>query len=51
MFNAILVILLLLVLAGALPAWPQSKRWTYFPSGALILLVFVMLLILVTGQA
>lgn len=40
-----LLILLILLLLGALPAWPYSQGWGYFPSGALLLIVIVLLLL------
>jgi hypothetical protein len=48
MFGTILLILLVLMLIGALPAWPHSKNWGFYPSGgmALILLIVVLLLLL-----
>jgi hypothetical protein len=44
----ILVIILLLMLIGAFPAWPYSRGWGYYPSGGigLILLILVVLLLL-----
>jgi hypothetical protein len=44
----ILVIILLLMLVGAFPAWPHSRNWGYYPSGGigLILMVVVVLLLL-----
>jgi Protein of unknown function (DUF3309) len=44
----ILVILLILLLIGALPTWPYSSGWGYYPSGGLglILLIFIVLLLL-----
>jgi hypothetical protein len=44
----ILVIILLLMLIGAFPAWPYSRGWGYYPSGGvgLILLIVVVLLLL-----
>ena len=44
----ILVIILLLMLVGAFPAWPYSRGWGYYPSGGLglILLIVVVLLLL-----
>lgn len=43
----ILLIVLLLMLIGALPTWPHSRNWGYFPSGGLglVLLVLVILLL------
>jgi len=45
----ILIILLLLVL-GALPTWPYSAGWGYYPSGGLGLIIIVLLLLVVTGR-
>ena len=44
----ILIIILLLLLIGAFPAWPYSRSWGYYPSGGLglILLIVVILLLL-----
>jgi Protein of unknown function (DUF3309) len=44
----ILIILLLLLLVGAIPAWPYSRSWGYYPSGGigLILAILVILLLL-----
>ena len=42
----ILLIVLVLILVGALPTWPHSQSWGYYPSGG-IALVFVILLVLV----
>jgi hypothetical protein len=46
----ILLIILILLLVGALPAWPYSRGWGYFPAGGLGLVV-VILLILVLMRA
>jgi hypothetical protein len=44
----ILVVLLVLLLLGALPAWPYSRGWGYYPSGGLgLVLVILVVLILV----
>ena len=44
--GTILLILLILLLVGALPAWPHSRAWGYYPSGGLglVLLIVVVLL-------
>lgn len=46
--ETILVILLVLILIGALPAWPYSRSWGYYPSGTLGLLLVVLLVVLLT---
>jgi hypothetical protein len=46
--GSILIILLILLLVGALPTWPYSRRWGYYPSGLvgiLIVAVFILLLV------
>ncbi len=48
--STILLIVLVLVLIGALPAWPHSASWGYGPSGGLGLLVIVLLVLLLTGR-
>ncbi len=50
MLEAILVILLILLLIGALPAWPHSRKWGYFPSGGLGLLLLIILVLLLVGR-
>ena len=46
----ILLIILLLILIGALPAWPYSRGWGYYPSGTVGLVVVVLVVLLVMGQ-
>jgi Protein of unknown function (DUF3309) len=46
----ILVIVLVLMLLGALPAWPYSRSWGYYPSGGLGLVVVVLLVLLLAGR-
>jgi Protein of unknown function (DUF3309) len=43
----ILIVLLILLLIGALPTWPYSRGWGYYPSGGLglVLLIFIVLLL------
>jgi len=49
MFTILLVILVLMVL-GALPTWPYSRSWGYYPSGGLGLVVVVLLVLLLSGR-
>jgi hypothetical protein len=49
MLGTILLILLILLLIGAVPAWPYSRSWGYAPSGLLTILVIVAIVALVTG--
>ncbi len=48
--GTILLILLVLLLVGAIPTWPHSAAWGYGPSGALGLVVLVVVVLLVTGR-
>jgi hypothetical protein len=48
--GAILLIILLLMLLGALPTWPHSKSWGYGPSGGLGLVVLILVILLLMGQ-
>jgi hypothetical protein len=48
--STILLILLVLLLIGALPAWPYSSGWGYYPSGGLGLVLIVLLVLVVTGR-
>lgn len=48
--GTILLIILILILIGAVPAWPHSRGWGYGPSGILGVLVLVFLILLLTGR-
>lgn len=48
--GAILLVVLILFLVGALPTWPHSKGWGYYPSGGLGLVVLILLILLLTGR-
>ena len=48
--GTILLILLILMLVGAFPAWPHSKSWGYAPSGGLGLVVVILLVLLLLGK-
>jgi len=48
--GTILLIILVLMLVGAVPAWPHSRGWGYAPSGVLGLVVLVLLIMLLTGR-
>lgn len=48
--TTILIILLILVLIGALPAWGHSASWGYGPSGLLGIVLVVLLILLLTGR-
>jgi hypothetical protein len=46
----ILLVLLILLLVGALPAWPYSNRWGYGPSGLLGTILLVLVILMLTGH-
>jgi hypothetical protein len=48
--STILLIVLVLLLLGALPAWPYSRSWGYYPSGGLGLVVLVLVVLLLAGR-
>jgi hypothetical protein len=50
MLGTILVILLILFLVGALPAWPHSRSWGYAPSGVLGTVLIVLLTLFLLGR-
>lgn len=48
--GTILVIILILILIGALPTWPYSTGWGYYPSGGLGLVVIILLILVLLGR-
>jgi hypothetical protein len=48
--STILLIILVLLLIGALPTWPYSTGWGYYPSGGLGLVVIILLVLVVAGR-
>jgi hypothetical protein len=48
--RTILIVVLLLLLLGALPTWPYSAGWGYYPSGGLGLVVLVVVVLLLLGR-
>ena len=49
-FGTILLIVLILFLLGALPTWPHSRNWGYYPSGGAGLLVILLVVLLLTHR-
>jgi Protein of unknown function (DUF3309) len=49
--GTLLIIVVVLLLIGALPTWPHSKTWGYYPSGLLGLILLVFLIMVVTGRS
>ncbi|MBZ5681956.1 MAG: DUF3309 domain-containing protein [Acidobacteriia bacterium] len=48
--STILVVILVLLLVGALPAWPYSRSWGYYPSSGLGIVVVILLVLLLAGR-
>jgi len=48
--GTILLIILILLLIGALPTWPYSSGWGYYPSGGVGLIVLILLILLLMGR-
>jgi hypothetical protein len=50
MLGTILLVVLILMLLGALPTWPHSRSWGYYPSGGVGLLLVVLVVLLLLGR-
>jgi len=50
MLGTILLIILILILIGALPHWPHSGGWGYYPSGGFGLVVLIVIILLLMGR-
>ena len=48
--SLILLIVLIVLLVGALPTWPYSSGWGYYPSGGLGLILIILLILLLMGR-
>lgn len=48
--GTLLLIILVLILIGALPTWPYSGGWGYYPSGGVGLLLIILVVLLITGR-
>jgi len=48
--GTILIIILILLLVGALPTWPYSNGWGYYPSGGLGLVLLIIIVLVLTGR-
>ncbi len=47
----ILLVILVLALFGALPSWPYSSGWGYYPSGGIGLILLIVIILMATGRA
>jgi hypothetical protein len=50
MLGTILLIILIVILIGALPTWPHSSGWGYYPSGGFGLLLVIVVILLLMGR-
>jgi len=50
MLSTILIVVLVLLLIGALPTWPYSSGWGYYPGGGIGLLLIIVLVLALTGR-
>lgn len=50
MIGTILLVLLILILIGALPAWPHSREWGWGPGGLIAVVLVVLLILLLLGR-
>jgi Protein of unknown function (DUF3309) len=48
--STILLVILILVLLGALPVWPYSSGWGFYPSGGLGLILIILIILVLTGR-
>ena len=50
MLGTILIIIVVLLLIGALPSWPYSSGWGYYPSGGLGLILIIIIILVLLGR-
>jgi hypothetical protein len=50
MLGTILIVVLVLLLLGALPTWPHSRNWGYFPTGGIGLILLILIILLLMGR-
>jgi hypothetical protein len=50
MLGTVLIVLLILMLLGALPTWPHSRSWGYYPSGGVGLVLTIVIILLLLGR-
>ena len=50
MLGTILIIIVFLMLVGAIPTWPHSRQWGYYPSGGIGLVLLVLVILLLMGR-
>jgi len=50
MLGTILLVILILMLLGAIPTWPHSRAWGYYPSGGLGLILLIIIILMLLGR-
>jgi Protein of unknown function (DUF3309) len=50
MLGTILIVVVILMLVGAMPRWPHSRDWGYYPSGGLGLVLIILVILLLLGR-
>jgi len=50
MLGTVLLVILILLLLGALPTWPHSRGWGYYPSGGVGLILLIVLILVLVGR-
>lgn len=50
MLSTVLLVILILFLIGALPTWPHSRNWGYYPSGGLGTVLIVIVILMLMGR-
>jgi hypothetical protein len=50
MLSTILIVVLVLMLLGAMPRWPYSRGWGYYPSGGLGMVALILVILLLMGR-
>jgi len=50
MLGTLLLVVLVLMLLGAIPRWPHSRNWGYYPSGGLGLVLLILILLIAMGR-
>jgi hypothetical protein len=50
MLGTILIIVVILMLVGAMPRWPHSREWGYYPSGGLGIVLVILIILLLLGR-
>ena len=50
MLGTILIVVIVLMLLGAIPTWPHSRQWGYYPSGGLGLVLLIIVILLLMGR-